>query len=93
MNIGTEYIIYSVDRNVIINPELNNRRYLHINNPRAIEIIKNRIITDGLVDVWRMNNPLIKDYTWFQVGSEKRARLEYFLTFSIVPDRGRNGTR
>ena len=34
----------------------------------------------GLVDVWRKNNPQTKGYTWYQVGSEKRARLDYFLT-------------
>ena len=39
-----------------------------------------------ITDVWRMNNPLVKDYTWFKVGSEKRKRLYYFLTSSNVPD-------
>ena len=44
------------------------------------------MMTDGLVDVWIMNNPLVKDDTWFQVGSEKRARLDYFRTSSNVPN-------
>ena len=32
------------------------------------------------MDVLRKNNPQTKCYTWYQVGSEKRARLDYFLT-------------
>ena len=42
--------------------------------------------TYGLADVWRLNNPLQKDYTWFQGGSEKRARLDYFLVSPNVLD-------
>ena len=58
---------------------------MQINNPKAREVIKYRLVSDGLVDVWRMNNPLIKDFTWFQIGSEKRARLDQFLTSRNVP--------
>ena len=44
------------------------------------------MVSDGLVDVWRLNNLLQKDFTWFQGGSEKRARLDSFLASSNVPD-------
>ena len=44
------------------------------------EKLLNRMVTDGLVDVCRWINPQQKDYTWFQGGSEKRARLDYTLT-------------
>ena len=43
-------------------------------------------MTDMLVDVWRLNNKLQQDFTWFQGGSEKRVRLDYFLTSFNVPD-------
>ena len=74
------------DWNVSNNPELDNRGYLHVNNPKARKVIKDRMVMDGQVDVWRLNNPLQKDYTWFLGGSEKRVRLEYFLTSPNVPD-------
>ena len=83
---GAEYVIYSGDWNFTINPEIDNRSYLHVNNPKAREVIKTRMVSDGLVDVWRLNNLLQKNITWFQGGSEKRARLDYFLTSSNVPD-------
>ena len=86
LNVGAEFVMYDGDWNVSINPELDNISYLHVNNPKGREVIKNRMMTDGLVDVWMLSNPLQKDYTWFQGGSEKRARLEYFLTSPNVPD-------
>ena len=39
-------MIYTGDWN-----ELDNRSYLHVNNPKAREVIKNRMASDGLVDV------------------------------------------
>ena len=45
-----------------------------------------RMMTDGLIDIWRMNNLLQKGYTWFQGGSEKIARLDYFLVSPNVSE-------
>ena len=42
-------------------------------------MIKKRMQTDGLVDVWRRDNTFEKGFTWFQGGSEKRVRLDDFL--------------
>ena len=86
LNVGAEYVIYSGDWNVTINSDLDSRNYLHVNNTKAWEVIKNRMVSDGLVDVWRLNNPILKNFTWFQVGSGKRARLDYFLTSPNVTD-------
>ena len=44
------------------------------------------MVSAGLVDVWRWNNPLQKNFTWFQGSSEKSTRLDYFLASSNVPD-------
>ena len=79
-------MLFVGDWNISFNPELDNRSYLPVNNPNARVIIKNRMMTDGLMDVWRLNSPLQKDYSWFQGGSERRARLDYFLTSFNVPD-------
>ena len=55
---GAEFVIYLGHWNVTINPEIDNRIYLYVNNPKAREFIKNRMVSDGLVDVWSLNNPL-----------------------------------
>ena len=59
---GAEFVIYLGDWNVIINPEIDNINYLHVNNHKAREVIKNRMVSDGLVDIWRLNDPLKKDF-------------------------------
>ena len=86
VNVGAEFVLYAGAWNVTINPPLDNKGYLHVNNPKARQIIKDRMVTDGLMDIWRLNNPLQKNYTWFQGSSEKKARLDYFLKSSNVAD-------
>ena len=83
LNVGAEFVLYAGDWNVTIDPSLDNKGYLHVNNPKARQIIKDRMVNDRLRDIWRLNNMLLKNYTWFQGGSEKRARLDYFLTFQL----------
>ena len=86
LNVGAECVVYAGDWNVTVNHELDNKDYLHVNNPRTREVIKDRMATNGLIDVWRLNNPLKKSYTWFQGGSETQARLDYFLVSPSVSD-------
>ena len=43
-------MLYAGDWNVSINPELNDRSYLHVNNPKAREVIKKRKDGNGWVD-------------------------------------------
>ena len=80
LNVGTEYVIYCGDSNVTINPDIDNLNYNTLCNLTARDAVKSRMDSHGLVDVWRKNNPLTKGNTWYQVGSERRARLDYFLT-------------
>ena len=58
---------------------LENKDYLTLCNENDRNVVKGRE-PDGLVDVWR-DNLLTKGYTIFQVGYEKRVRLDYFLVY------------
>ena len=55
---GAKFVLYAGDWNVTINPEIDNRSYLLVNDLKP-EKFKNRMTTEGLVDVWRLNNRLL----------------------------------
>ena len=55
--------MYVGDWNVTIIPNLDNINYLTVCNEGARRVVKNRIEIDGLVDVWRRDNPLEKVFT------------------------------
>ena len=76
----TEYVIYTGDWNVTIDRSIDNLNYDTICNPNAKKVVKSRMESHRLGDMWRKNNPQTKSYSWYQGGTEKRARLDYFLT-------------
>ena len=41
INIGAYFVIYSGDWNVTINHELDNKNYIHVNNPKPRAVINN----------------------------------------------------
>ena len=51
-----DHIIYAGDWKVPLNHELDTSGYLHTNNIEADKYIKSRMITNELVDVWRISN-------------------------------------
>ena len=63
-NIGVDYILYTGDWNVSFNPALENKNFFHKNNHKTLIVIKERMVTDHLVNVWRSNNWHEKCYTW-----------------------------
>ena len=62
-------MIYCEDWSVTINPDIDNLNYDTLFNPNTRDAVKLRMDSQGLVDVWRKNNPQTKGYTWYQVGS------------------------
>ena len=80
LNVENEFVIYCGDWNITLNPDIDNLNYGTLCNPNAREVVKSKMSFNGLVDVWRKNNPQTKSYIWYQVGYEKRARLDFFLT-------------
>ena len=62
-NIGVDYVLYAGDWNVTINPSLDNKNYIHENKPKTRKIIKEIMVTENSIDVWRLNNSHEKCYT------------------------------
>ena len=48
------HIMYAGDWNIPLNHELDTSGYLHTNNNESNRYIKSRIVTNDLVDVWRL---------------------------------------
>ena len=57
-------IIIGGDWNLLIDNNIDGKNYLHINNPRSKEEVKEIILNNNLIDIWRSLHPLGKQYTW-----------------------------
>ena len=59
--------------------------YLHINNPRARNMVLSLMEEENFVDVWRLMNENTKKYTWRRLNpTKKQARLDYFLVSESI---------
>ena len=59
-----EKVIICGDWNFVINPEIDSFNYLHINNPKARQIVLNLLEEENFKDVWRIMNEDSRKYTW-----------------------------
>ena len=75
-------IIMCGDWNAVIDYELDTRNYLRKNNPKAQKMILDMIDTLDLCDIYRIQNPHQKMYTWHKRPENKQARLDFFLVSS-----------
>lgn len=50
--------------NLVLNPEVDTHNYLHINNPKARQVVLNLIEEENFIDVWRVMNEDEKGFTW-----------------------------
>ena len=84
-----DFSIYCGDWNLTLQPELDNLNYVRENNVRARDMVLNIMEGQNLYDVWRMENPLLKRYSWFKkdrFNPLKCARLDFFLiSESLTP--------
>ena len=67
------------DWNLVLDSQLDCYNYKHNYNPKAKEVVENRILELELTDVWRENNPQCKRYTWRKPNPLKQARLDFIL--------------
>ena len=58
-----EKVIICGDWNFVINPEIDSFNYLHINNPKARQIVLNLLEEENFKDVWRIMNEDSRKYT------------------------------
>lgn len=68
------------DWNLVLDAEMDSFNYVHINNPKARNVVLNLLEEDNFIDVWRVMNENTRKYTWCSLNpSKKQARLDYFL--------------
>lgn len=79
---SADYSIVCGDFNIILDPELDSFNYTQINNPKAREAVKNMLDSEDLIDIYRINFPSTKRFTWRKRKPLKQARLDYFLISS-----------
>ena len=81
-----DYSIFAGDFNLVLDPAKDTKNYQHINNPQAVQALKNEMQRYNLVDIWRNLNPDKKTYTWQKFNQNKQSRLDFFLiSSSLLP--------
>ena len=81
-----EFSIFAGDFNLVLDPNIDTKNYLHINNPQAMHEVKEQMKTYNLVDIWRELHPNDRIYTWQKFNANKQSRLDFFLiSSSLLP--------
>ena len=76
---SSQHIILGGDFNLIFDKDMDSMNYKHLNNPKArLELFK-LMDTLNVVEIFRINNPHLKRYTWRKKNPIKQARLDFFL--------------
>ena len=79
-------IIMTGDWNLVNNFNEDTLNYKKHNNPKASAIVNNYKDKLDLLDIWRHNNPQLRQYTWRQMFHKKMARLDFFLISETLLD-------
>ena len=81
-----DYSIICGDFNLTLNPDLDSKNYININNPRSRTSLLKSMNNLNLVDTFRHLHPLNKKYTWSRKTPKKYARLDYFISSGPLLD-------
>ena len=85
-NSDADYVIIGGDWNLTLDQSVDTFNYLHVNNPRAKQVVNEKIDEGLICDSWRELNPYSKMYTWTKKNPIKMARLDFFLTSThLIP--------
>ena len=63
----------------MLNPEIDTKDYVNVNNPNARDHVVEMILDLNLVDVWQELNLEKRQYTWRKKNTNKQARRDFFL--------------
>ena len=63
-----EFSIFAGDFNLVLDPNIDTKNYLHTNNPQAMQEVKSQMQTFNLVDIWNAYTAL-KSTPSMQIGS------------------------
>ena len=81
-----DFSIFAGDFNVVLDPSIDTKNYQQINNPNAMQALKDQIQQNNLIDIWRELHPHQRTYTWQKYNENKQSRLDYFLiSASLLP--------
>ena len=72
------------DFNLVLDTSKDYFNYLHVNNPKAKEVVHQQIQSFNLVDIYRQFHPNVNRYTWRKANPMKQARLDFFLVSSSL---------
>lgn len=86
---GEENLVVGGDFNVSIHEDLDRDGYVHPNipNPRFRTELNDFLERFDLIDLWRTQNPRVKDFTWSR--GSKFARLDYLFCVESFPGKMR----
>ena len=80
-----EQVVICGDWNLVVNADKDYDNYLHINNPRAREVVVNLLQDDNFKDPWRIMNEEVRKYTWHRLRpTKKQSRLDFFLVHDSI---------
>ena len=74
-----DYVSLTGDFNITLNLHLDSYNYTQLNNPSARNEMLSIINKYNLYDMFRLNHPDEKRYTWRRKNPLKQARLDYFI--------------
>ena len=78
-NTSAEYIIVGGDFNLVLDPELDSKNRPD-SQPKACQALQEMMDRHSLVDIWRVLNPDMTDFTWYKLHpSPTFSRLDMFL--------------
>lgn len=86
---GEDTLIIGGDFNVALDANLDRRGYIHPNIPnvRFRDRVQDFLENFDMIDLWRVQNPGIRDFTWSRV--DKFARLDYLFCPDSFPGKMR----
>lgn len=84
--VDSHFLILGGDMNTVMDPVLDRSSAKHFSISKSAQALQSYLQTYGLVDVWRLLNPLAKQYSFFSTVHQTYSRIDYFLSikkFSI----------
>ena len=80
------YLVNCGDFNLVLDPDMDCKNYININNPQSRQILLETLNVYDLVDSFRYFHPKLRRYSWRRRNPVKQARLDYFIISKSLTD-------
>lgn len=77
--VDSHFLILGGDMNTVMDPVLDRSSAKHFSISKSAQALQSYFQTYGLVDVWRLLNPLTKQYSFFSTVHKTYSRIDYFF--------------